>query len=72
MFLSELIEAIYAAGYGWEEAQEARRLVETEIPEVGMEILDQPLSTAQADPVIPRELGTAILEQLSIPLGASL
>jgi hypothetical protein len=66
VFLSELTETIYAAGYGWDAAQEARRIVMEAVPGVAEAILEQPLSTLQADPIIPDELGADILAQLSI------
>lgn len=68
MFLSELVDAIYGAGYDFETVQEARRYIVDQIPEVGEEIMDQPLSVAQANPEIPEELGIEILTGLSIPL----
>lgn len=66
MFLSEITEALYAAGYGWDEAQEARRLAMEAVPEAAEEVLEQPLSTVQADPFIPEELGADILAQFSV------
>jgi siroheme synthase (precorrin-2 oxidase/ferrochelatase) len=68
MLLSEIIEAIYAAGYNFNTAQAIRRRIIELLPSVGDQIMDQPMSTAQADPMIPEELGLEILEDLSIPV----
>jgi hypothetical protein len=68
VFLSNLIDAIYMAGYGFDTAQKARHLVLEELPGAADQIMDQPLSTAQADPAIPDELGFEIMKELSIPV----
>jgi hypothetical protein len=68
MLLSELVDAIYGAGYDFKTVQEARRYIIDRIPEIGEEIMDQPLSVAQANPRIPEELGLEILAGLNIPV----
>jgi hypothetical protein len=68
MFLSDLVDAIYLAGYGFDTAQRARQAVMAELPGTAEEVMGQPLMTAQANPAIPDELGFAIMKDLSIPV----
>ncbi len=70
MFLSDLTDAIYAAGYDFNTAQRARFLVMAEIPEVEDQIMGQVMNTAQADPIIPDDLAFSIMDDLSIPIEA--
>ena len=67
MFLADLKEAIDQAGYDFATYKEAVRYIVAEIPEVGDEIFDQPMSTAQANPEIPDALAFEILDKLGIP-----
>lgn len=67
MFLSQLVDTIYAAGYDFNTAQDARRYIVSQDPVAGDEIMAQPLSTAQANPEIPDELAFEVLAGLSIP-----
>lgn len=66
MLLSELIGAVYGAGYDFKTAQEVRRYLVERSPKLADDVFDQPLSTAQADPIIPDKVGFQILEKLDI------
>ena len=67
MFLSQMTEAIALAGYDSDVIRDAQRIVFERIPRVFDEIQDQPLSVAQADPIIPNELAFAVLEEFRVP-----
>ena len=67
MFLSQMTEAIALAGYDSDVIRDARRIVFDAIPRVFDEIQDQPLSVAQADPIIPNDLAFGILEDFRVP-----
>lgn len=71
MLLSELVNAIYAAGYDFNTAQEVRRYLVERDPKIGEAIFSQPMSTAQADPLVPDKVGFQILDKLDIPFEGS-
>lgn len=67
MFLSQMTEAISIAGYDADVIRGAQRVIFEKYPRLFEDLLDQPLQTAQADPVIPNKVALAILEDLNVP-----